>query len=152
MIDIRPCSPADLDSLLVLTDEMQRFYGEVIEGDDEVRREQLRAALGGGLIPISHVLLAWRTRRCVGFASYSVLWPAVGLTGSLYVKELFVSSDARREGVGTVLMEKLYGLARDNNLTRVEWTTEPTNEEALSFYTSLGARPLKSKSLFRVSL
>lgn len=130
---------------------MQRFYGEPADGDDEVRREQLRSALDR-LIPTNHVLLAWRDTRCVGFASYAILWPAVGLTASLYVKELFVSSDARREGVGTLLMERLYKLARDTGLTRVEWTTEPTNAEALSFYAALGARPLVGKTFFRVTI
>ena len=42
-----------------------------------------------------------------GFASYSFLWPAVGLTASLYLKELYVAASRQRHGVGTLLMQGL---------------------------------------------
>ena len=151
MIDVRPFDPTDLDSILLLTDEMQRFYGEAIDNERAARLDELRAALNGPA-PHSHVLLAWQDNSCVGFVSYSMLWPAVGLTSSLYLKELFVSSDARRSGVATTLMGSLLRLAREAGLTRIEWTTEPTNEEAMAFYASLGAESLPNKTFFRISL
>ena len=35
-----------------------------------------------------------------GMASYSFLWPAAGLTRSLYLKELYVAQDWQRQGIG----------------------------------------------------
>jgi GNAT superfamily N-acetyltransferase len=56
----------------------------------------------------------------VGFASYSFLWPAAGLTQSLYLKELFVTAKARRQGVGQALMERLIDIAKKAGCSRVE--------------------------------
>jgi hypothetical protein len=41
-------------------------------------------------------MLAWDGDDLAGFAAYSFLWPAVGLTRSLFLKELYVAEAARR--------------------------------------------------------
>src|SRR5260370_8786324 len=40
--------------------------------------------------PAGYALLAWDGTQLAGLAAYSFLWPAVGLTRSLYLKELYV--------------------------------------------------------------
>jgi GNAT superfamily N-acetyltransferase len=40
-------------------------------------------------------------------ASYSFLWPAAGVTRSLYLKELYVAQDWQRQGIGKLLMDSL---------------------------------------------
>ena len=37
--------------------------------------------------------------RLVGIAAYSLLWPAIGLTRSLYLKELYVPEGVLRTGI-----------------------------------------------------
>jgi GNAT superfamily N-acetyltransferase len=82
-------------------------------------------------------------------AAYSFLWPAVGLTASLYPKELYVAEAYRRTGVGRLLMDGLYDVARRRGLSRVEWTTDKSNGDAQAFYEALGARRLTSKIFYR---
>ena len=88
----------------------------------------------------------------MGIASYSFLWPAAGVTRSLYLKELYVRQAARRRGVGKLLMDELTGVANLHHCSRIEWTTEPENADAQAFYATLGAEVFAGKVFYRVAL
>lgn len=149
MIVVRPAAPDDIDLLLVLAEEMDRFYGATKIDPLEPRRRQLRDALFGD-VPAAHSLLAFDGDSAIAFAAYSFLWPAVGMTRSLYLKELFVSQPQRRRGIGGALMESLVEVARKHNCSRVEWTTDSQNPGAQAFYKTFGAEPEASKLFYRL--
>jgi GNAT superfamily N-acetyltransferase len=148
---VRPAVVNDVERLLALTAEMDRFYGATALDPLEVRRTQLYDALFGSE-PVGHVLLAFDGESVAGFASYSHLWPAVGLTRSLYLKELFVSQAEQRHGVGRALMESVVEVARASNCSRVEWTADRDNPAAQAFYQYLGLTQLQGKLLYRLDL
>ncbi|MBI1757766.1 MAG: GNAT family N-acetyltransferase [Actinobacteria bacterium] len=125
---------------------MDRFYGATELEPLECRERQVSETIFSNP-PAAHALLAWDGEQLVGFATYSFLWPAVGLTRSLYLKELYVSNRARRTGVGRLLMHRLFELAVKHDCSRVEWTTDQDNVEARRFYELLGA-PLNTSKLF----
>ena len=100
--------------------------------------------------PAARALLAWDGPALAGLASWSLLWPAAGLTTSLYLKELHVAQAYRRSGTGKLLMEGLRRIAADRGCSRVEWTTDATNTAALQFYESLGVRPHPTKVFYRL--
>ncbi len=85
-----------------------------------------------------------------GFAAYSFLWPAVGATRSLYLKELYVPEKYRRRGVGALLMRAIFETAGPLGCSRVEWTTDARNTAAQAFYAKLGLRAHPSKIFYRV--
>jgi GNAT superfamily N-acetyltransferase len=76
------------------------------------------------------VLLARDGGLAAGLASYSFLWPAPGLTQSLFLKELYVRQAYRGHGVGRLLMQRVFEIAAETGCSRVEWMTEQTNNEA----------------------
>ena len=88
--------------------------------------------------------------RVVGLASCSYLWPAAGTSRSLFLKELYVRTAARRTGVGRLLMREVFAAAVVTRCSRVEWQTELGNPVAREFYASLGAQVLDGKIAFRV--
>jgi GNAT superfamily N-acetyltransferase len=98
----------------------------------------------------AHVLLAWAGPRLAGMAAYSFLWPAVGRTRSLYLKELYVGEGHRRGGAGKVLMRAVFATAGQHGCSRVEWTTDDGNAGAQAFYETLGLPPRPSKIFYRV--
>jgi ribosomal protein S18 acetylase RimI-like enzyme len=55
-----------------------------------------------------------------------------------YIEEVVVSSDHRRLGVGTALMHRVEGWARDRKVDQIELIVWEFNEEARKFYESLG--------------
>lgn len=149
MITLSPARPDDIAAIAELAAEMDRFYGATELDPLEVRQEQIDAALFAEP-PTAWALLAWDGGKLAGFAAYSFLWPAVGLSGSLYLKELYVSETARRAGVGQMLMHGLFELAVRNGCSRVEWTTDQDNPDAKAFYQALGVPVATSKLFYRI--
>ena len=149
MTVVTPADPAHVEALAVLAEEMDRFYGAT-EGEPlDLRVRQINEALFSAP-PAAYALLAWDNDQPVGFASYSLLWPAVGLTQSLYLKELYVTEVARRAGVGNLLMRSVFETAVKQDCSRVEWTTDQDNTDAQAFYELLGVAPNPSKLFYRL--
>jgi GNAT superfamily N-acetyltransferase len=77
------------------------------------------------------------------------MFPAPNLSGQMYMKDLFVSSDARGRGVGIFIMKHLANLALDIGCYRLDWTAENTNPSAGEFYKAIGANILHEKEYYR---
>jgi len=149
MITIMPAEPVNTIVIAELAEQMDRFYGASESEPLELRIRQINEALFGDP-PSAYALLAWDDGQIAGFASYSYLWPAVGLTRSLYLKELYVIETARRKGIGKLLMQRLCDIAAEYDCSRVEWTTDRDNPDAQRFYADLGIPVRESKLFYRI--
>jgi ribosomal protein S18 acetylase RimI-like enzyme len=149
VITVRDAEPTDAEAIAELAEEMDRFYGATDVERRDRRLKQITETLYGES-PCAHASLAWEDADLVGFASYSFLWPAAGLTRSLYLKELYVAAKARRRGIGKLLMRHLYRIAVQKACSRVEWTTDRDNLDAQEFYEMLGVSVSASKLFYRV--
>lgn len=149
MMEVTPARPADVAALAELLAEMGGFYGEATAGQLGQRARQISDALFASP-PAAHALLAWDGTELAGMAAYSFLWPAAGLTRSLYLKELYVGAGYRRRGAGKLLMQALFEVAGQRGCSRVEWTTDSGNAGARAFYEELGLPRHPSKVFYRV--
>lgn len=149
MTFVTPAEPPHAEAIAALAEEMDRFYGATDVEPLEIRLRQINEAIFSGQ-PSAYALLAWHGDQLVGFAAYSFLWPAVGLTRSLFLKELYVVEAARRGGVGKQLMRALFNIAAKHDCSRVEWQTETTNAVARAFYSRIGGRESEGKVFFRL--
>jgi GNAT superfamily N-acetyltransferase len=149
MINVTPVGPGDVLAIAGLLEEMDHFYGAVGAEPVDERVRQINEALFSNPAA-AHALLAWDGTQPAGMAAYSFLWPAVGLTRSLYLKELYVGERYRRRGVGKLLMQALFETAGKHGCSRVEWTTDSNNADAQAFYEMLGLPKHPSKVLYRV--
>ena len=149
MAVVTPAEPSNVEVMATLFEEMDRFYGATDIDPVDVRVRQIKEALFSDPMA-AHAVLAWEGGTLVGFAAYSFLWPAVGLTRSLYLKELYVSQSHRRAGIGTQLMQSLCEIAVKHQCSRVEWTTDTDNADAQKFYEHIGVSQDRSKILYRV--
>ena len=148
MITVSEARTGDAEAIAALCTELEEFYGGLPEGLPGERAAQVRDALFGDP-PLARALVAWDGEAPAGFAAYTFLWPAVGLTASLYLKDLYVAQAYRRTGVGRRLMDALFDVAARRGLSRIEWTTDTSNEAAQAFYASLGARPIAPRIFYR---
>lgn len=151
MLAVTPVTEQDLPALADLFEEMDRFYGATEVEPIEERSAQLRSMIFRDP-PAAYVLLARHNDQLAGFASYSILWPAAGLTQSLFLKELYVGQGHRRRGVGRLLMQRLFELAVETTSSRVEWMTEHSNSDAIAFYEQLGFKPNTEKAFYRAQI
>jgi len=149
VLTVHPFVDADLSALAELFAEMDRFYGATDVAPAAAYERQLRALLIREP-PVAQVLVAYNHTALVGFASYSFLWPAAGLSSSVFLKELYVLQAVRGQGVGKALMQRLFQVAADTGCSRVEWMTEQTNVEARAFYERLGVNANTEKVFYRV--
>lgn len=151
MIVTALAEPGHVDALTVLLEEMDRFY-DVTEFESFDRRTaQVHEALFGD-VPTVYALLAWNAADLVGMASYSFLRPAVGMTRSLYLKELYVTRGRQRQGIGKMLTDSLRAIAVKHGCSRIEWTTDRSNQDAQQFYQELGVPVNEEKLFYRISL
>jgi GNAT superfamily N-acetyltransferase len=149
VVSVTPAERDSVEAMATLLEEMDRFYGATEVTPLEHRVRQINEAIFGSP-PATYVLLAWDDARLVGLATYSFLWPAVGLTRSLYVKELYVAQKYRRKGVGRLLMQSIIEVAARHQCSRVEWTTDDDNVNAQRFYEVLELRKHSSKVFYRL--
>jgi GNAT superfamily N-acetyltransferase len=149
---IRPAGSDDAGPLARLIGDIETYYGAAGIQPFEERVAQVRDALFSDP-PLSYALVVVDdTDTIVGLAAYSFLWPAAGSTHSIFLKELYVAPDNRRRGVGAALMGALRDLAASRpGCSRLEWTTDLSNEGARAFYRELGFAEADDKVVFRVS-
>ena len=149
MTIIRSAVIADCEAIAALLEEVDRYYGADQTQSTADRLPLIRDALFG-TPPAAFALLAWSGDTLIGLASYSYLWPAAGVTRSLFLKELYVSETSRRHGIGRLLMAELCRMANASGCDRIEWTADTDNPVALRFYTTLGVPPSPSKQFYRL--
>ena len=149
MITVSPAEPRDAAAIAVLLEELGRYYGATEFEPLDRRIIQINEAIFGPP-PAAYALLARDGRQVAGLAAYSFLWPAVGATRSLYLKELYVLDAYRRLGIGRLLMRAVFEIAAGLGCSRVEWTTDAGNTGAQAFYAKLGLPDHPVKVFYRV--
>jgi GNAT superfamily N-acetyltransferase len=149
MITVTHARPGNVNALARIIEEMDRFYGATESEPLDARVRQISDALFRDP-PSAYALLALDGDQLVGFASYSFLWPAAGLTRSVYLKELYITDAARGRGAGKLLMRHLCDIALKGGCSRLEWTTDRDNLNAQEFYARLGVPVKESKLFYRI--
>jgi ribosomal protein S18 acetylase RimI-like enzyme len=149
MLSVTYAAPDDVGAIAAVLDELDRYYGASNVTSLDQRIAEIHAAVFSDPVA-ARVLLARDSGELAGLAAYSFLWPAVGSTRSLYLKELYVVKASRRRGVGKALMRRVCEIAVENECSRVEWTADADNPDALGFYEALGISVNPAKKFYRV--
>lgn len=142
---VERASEADLQTISVILGEVEAYYGGK---DTPADTTQIRSALFGDG-PVATVLLAREGGDVLGMAAVSLLWPAAGAESSLFLKELFVRENARRQGVARQLMAAVRAEADTTGCSRIEWTADRDNPPALALYQALGFQQHNGKAFYR---
>ena len=94
---------------------------------DAIRERQLYTAKLNG-VAVGYVLLKMR--------SYD--WPGVVKRKVMVLDEICVTEKARRQGIGTAMMEDVRALAKAFRCTDLQLGVYPQNDEAVAFYQKCG--------------
>ena len=119
---------------------------------DQVRATEadLRAALFGPK-PAAEVIIAYAGSEPAGFALYFQSFSTfVGRPG-LYLEDIFVKPEWRKQGLGRMMLARLAHIAVERGYGRMEWSVLNWNETALRVYRAAGARPLSDWTVYRLS-
>jgi len=136
-IEIAPVTVEEFEQLLPLIAAYQRFYEA--EEIDETRN---RAFFRRFLAPSEDGLLlgARREGRLVGYACLYWHFSSLEAVESVLMNDLYVSEEARGEGIGRALIDATAEVARERGAPFVEWATAPDNHTAQRLYDSTGAK------------
>jgi GNAT superfamily N-acetyltransferase len=147
---IRPALPDDAPVLYALIRELAAY--EKLEHEVVGTVDQLRESLFGEGRRQAEALVADDPKAgVVGFALFFHNYSTFLTRPGLYLEDLFVHPEHRREGYGRALLQALAALAVERGCGRFEWAVLEWNEPAKRFYEALGAQQLDDWRIFRVT-
>ena len=92
-----------------------------------------------------------KSEVAAGFALFFHTYSTFLGRRTLWLEDLFVRQEHRRQGLGRALLRRLAGLAVERNCGRFEWAVLDWNTSAIRFYESLGASLLPDWRIARVT-
>jgi GNAT superfamily N-acetyltransferase len=144
---IRGAERRDVPLLLSLIRELAEYEraAECALGTEAL----LEAALFGP-DPVVEAVIAERDGAPVAFALFYRTFSTWQCLPGLYLEDLYVRPEHRRDGIGGLLLGHLAVLAVERGYGRMEWSALTWNTPALSFYERLGAERLHEWDGFRL--
>ena len=134
-INIREARPTDMNAVHALITELAIY--EKAE-DQMVNTVNQLIEDGFGKKPLFDCIVAEIDKNVVGFAlfytSYST-WKGA----CLYLEDFLVTEKLRGQGVGKLLFDKVYQIAKTRKVGRFEWQVLDWNEPAINFYKKYNA-------------
>lgn len=112
--------------------------------------EDLREHLFGDRVYVEAIVVEVED-KVVGFALFLPNYSTFLTKPGIYLEDLFVLPEYRRQGIGKAMLSYLGKLAIARNAGRIEWSVLDWNESAIAFYQSMGAKVLPDWRTCRVS-
>lgn len=130
-VNIRTAKQDDLDAVYILNQEFARAY----KAEDKLTlsKEQLKKD--------SHLFncrVALVDEVIVGFSTFFVAY-YTWVGKSMYLDDLFVTQEYRRQGIGEMLLDDVIAIAEASECKRVVWQVSDWNQKAQKFYLEKGA-------------
>ncbi len=144
LLDVRLMVAADVEATAALFREMQAHYCVPCPAFSEIVAKLAK-------LPVGVDVLVAVDQTVVGFAALSAIFPGPGLNPGLFLKELFVSAQARGKGIGTALMHAAARTAVERGFARLDFTANRVDLGLLKFYGDLGAAEQSEKVFYRLS-
>lgn len=143
------------ESLVELLLELHAYY----DAGPAMPREAVRSYLDDCLLapdsPLRLGVAADHGGRVVGLAAILLTWSLVehapDRRRQCWLKELYVLSSCRSQGVGRALMTWVARHAVDNGCARIDWPVNASNARGIAFYESLGARSVDERRSYRLA-
>lgn len=129
-ITIRPATREDCPRLLELVRELAEY--ERALDQVEVTQEHFIES-GFGSSPVWWGIVAEKEGKIIGFALYYIRY-STWKGQRLYLEDIIVTKDHRRQGIGKMLFEAVLTDAKKKNLNGVIWQVLDWNKPAIQFY------------------
>jgi GNAT superfamily N-acetyltransferase len=145
---VRFAEPADSTTLFDLIKQLAEYekLSHAVTGDALALQEHLF-----GSPKYIEAILAEYTGKAVGFALFFHNYSTFLTKPGIYLEDLFVLPEYRRQGIGKALLSKVAKIAVARGCGRLEWSVLDWNESAQAFYRSMGASILDDWRICRVT-
>jgi GNAT superfamily N-acetyltransferase len=146
---IRPAVPSDVPAILGLVRDLAEYERALPEV--QATEEQFHQALFGEHPAVYCDVVEHEGAGVVGFAVWFCNFSTWLGRHGIYLEDLYVLPEYRRNGYGRRLLALLAHRCIDRGYGRLEWNVLDWNEPALDFYRTLGAEPLDEWTVHRIS-
>ncbi len=145
---LRPAQPADTKAIFELIKALAEYekLSHAVVGSAEA----LQAHLFGSR-PYVEAIIAESGGKAVGFALYFYNYSTFLTQPGIYLEDLFVLPEYRRQGIGKAIFKYLAQLAIERDCGRLEWSVLDWNEPAIAFYRQMGAKILEDWRICRLA-
>ncbi len=145
---VRAATPEDVVTILGFIRDLAAFEREpdAVEASEATLAEALF-----GASPAAEAVIAEADGATVGFAVFFHNFSTWTGRRGVYLEDLYVTPQARGQGVGKALLQHLAALALDRGCARFEWSVLDWNADAIAFYRSIGAVAMDEWTVQRVS-
>lgn len=139
MLMIRPAQITDIDAIFELISGLAKYeqLSDKVTGHPDLLRSHLF-----GDRPYAEAIVAELEQTIVGYAIFFHTYSTFLTQPGLYLEDVFVATEYRRQGVGRSLITAVAKTASDRGCGRLEWSVLEWNDSAIAFYQSLGATVL----------
>ena len=87
----------------------------------------------------------------VGFALFFHNFSTFLGRAGIYLEDLYVRPEYRGKGYGKALLKRLAQIAVERSCGRLEWSCLDWNQPSIDFYLSVGAKPMKDWTVYRIA-
>jgi GNAT superfamily N-acetyltransferase len=147
-LKIRFVTPSDIPVIFDLIKALAEYekLAHLVTGNVEKLTEHLV-----GKSPCIEAIVAEWEGKVVGFALFFANYSTFLTQPGLYIEDIFVLPNYRRQGIGKALLKYVINLANERDAGRVEWSVLDWNEPAIAFYEKMGATVLKEWRICRIT-
>lgn len=146
-ISIRLAQPADAPLVHQLLYELAEY--EKLTNRFLVKEETIRDWISRQRI---EVLIAESENKAAGLVLYYFTVSTFPGLECIYIEDLFVRPEFRKQGIGSRFFEELIRIAKGRNCPRIEWMVLNWNESGMAFYHKLGAKPIDDWKTYRLKI
>lgn len=145
---LRPAEPTDVAVLFRLIQALAEYekLSHAVTGNADALKEHLF-----GSRPCAEAILVEYAGQPVGFALFFTNFSTFLTQPGIYLEDLFVLPEYRRQGIGKSILSYLAQLAVERGYGRLEWSVLDWNEPAIAFYRRMGASILEDWRICRVT-
>ncbi len=145
---LRPAQSNDVEVLFKLIQALADYehLSHAVTGSVNTLKDHLFGSVG-----YVEAILAEYGGKAIGFALFFQNYSAFLTKSGIYLEDLFVLPDFRRQGIGKALLTSLAQLAVARDCGRLEWTVLDWNQPAIAFYRRMGALVREDGRICRVA-
>lgn len=137
-INVRRAVEADAERVASLSRDFAEHLRKLGDTTDFQFTAETYRRDGFGVNPAFFGLVAEIDAKVVGYLLYHFGYDADLAARTLYIIDLYVSEESRRQGVGKSLMAFAQRVCRDVGAKEIWWSVYKSNQPAYGFYARLG--------------
>ncbi|MBL1175812.1 N-acetyltransferase family protein [Pantanalinema sp. GBBB05] len=145
---VRSATPDDIPALFTLIQALAEYenLSHTVTGNSELLHQHLL-----GDRAFAQAIVAEVNNQIVGYILFFYTYSTFLTKPGIYLEDLFVLPEYRRQGLGTTLLTYLAQRAVSEDCGRLEWSVLDWNQPAIAFYQGLGADILPDWRTCRVT-